>query len=138
MALLYRSLLLHHPTSPPVIPFFRNYPSKPLKSSSLPFLHHCRQSPVSSVRCSSSSSSSAMESPPEGYRRNVGVCLMNPSKKVVINSRKPLPLPRNWSTDSFFLISLFSMTSDFRCLEVGYSQCLANASGDLSIRFLRF
>jgi hypothetical protein len=24
-----------------------------------------------------------MESPPEGYRKNVGICLINPSKKVV-------------------------------------------------------
>ncbi|CAI0442186.1 unnamed protein product [Linum tenue] len=30
----------------------------------------------------SSSLSSSMESPPEGYRRNVGICLINPSKKV--------------------------------------------------------
>ena len=29
-----------------------------------------------------SSSSSSMDSPPQGYRRNVGICLINPSKKV--------------------------------------------------------
>nr|AAF76368.1 diadenosine 5',5'''-P1,P4-tetraphosphate hydrolase, putative [Arabidopsis thaliana] len=65
---LYRPLLLHHPTSPSVTTFLRNYPSKPIKFSSLPFLHRCRKSRVSSssARCCSS-----MESPPEGYRRNI-------------------------------------------------------------------
>ena len=27
-------------------------------------------------------SSSLMETPPQGYRKNVGICLVNPSKKV--------------------------------------------------------
>ena len=35
-----------------------------------------------SYTSSSSSSSSSMDSPPQGYRRNVGICLINPSKKV--------------------------------------------------------
>ena len=30
----------------------------------------------------SASSSSSMEAPPDGYRRNVGICLINSSKKV--------------------------------------------------------
>ncbi|CAN6894274.1 unnamed protein product [Brassica oleracea var. botrytis] len=86
-----------HLPSPPVTPLLRNYPLKPLKFTSLlPFSHRCRQSPASSsssARCSSSSSSS-MESPPEGYRRNVGVCLMNPSKKIFAASR--LDIPSAW------------------------------------------
>ncbi|XP_010464740.1 PREDICTED: nudix hydrolase 26, chloroplastic-like [Camelina sativa] len=95
MALYYRPLLLlhHHSTSPSVIPFFRNYPSKPLKFTSLPFVHRCRQSLSSSAGCCCSSSSS-MESPPEGYRRNVGVCLMNDSKKIFTASR--LDIPSAW------------------------------------------
>ncbi|CAL1386801.1 unnamed protein product [Linum trigynum] len=43
---------------------------------------------------SSSSSSSSMESPPEGYRRNVGICLINPSKKIFAASR--LDIPDSW------------------------------------------
>ncbi|XP_009146819.1 nudix hydrolase 26, chloroplastic [Brassica rapa] len=97
MALMYRrSLLLQHLPCPSVTPLLRNYPLKPLKFSSQPFSHRCRQSPASSssssARCCSSSSS--MESPPEGYRRNVGVCLMNPSKKIFAASR--LDIPSAW------------------------------------------
>ncbi|KAK9122886.1 hypothetical protein Sjap_012488 [Stephania japonica] len=39
-------------------------------------------------------SSSSMESPPEGYRRNVGICLINPSKKIFAASR--LDIPNAW------------------------------------------
>ncbi|XP_021773477.1 nudix hydrolase 26, chloroplastic-like [Chenopodium quinoa] len=46
------------------------------------------------LRSSSSSSSSSMESPPEGYRRNVGICLINPSKKIFAASR--LDIPDSW------------------------------------------
>jgi len=35
-----------------------------------------------------------MESAPEGYRRNVGVCLINPSKKIFAASR--LGKPSSW------------------------------------------
>ncbi|XP_010543623.1 PREDICTED: nudix hydrolase 26, chloroplastic [Tarenaya hassleriana] len=79
---LSRSLLIYS-----AIPPFRNYPSKPLKFSALPLLRRRRHSPASSARCSSSS----MESPPEGYRRNVGICLMNSSKKIFSASRLDLP-----------------------------------------------
>ncbi|CAN8270082.1 unnamed protein product [Cochlearia groenlandica] len=99
---LYRSFVLHnhHTTSlalpsPLIIPIFRNYPSKPLRFSILPFLHSRRQSPPSiSTSSVHRSSSSSMESPPEGYRRNVGVCLMNPSKKIFLASR--LDIPSAW------------------------------------------
>ncbi|XP_021865563.1 nudix hydrolase 26, chloroplastic [Spinacia oleracea] len=39
-------------------------------------------------------SSSSMESPPEGYRRNVGICLINPSKKIFAASR--IDIPDSW------------------------------------------
>ncbi|KAK4385462.1 Nudix hydrolase 26, chloroplastic [Sesamum angolense] len=39
----------------------------------------------------SSLSSSSMDSPPEGYRRNVGICLINPSKKIFAASRLDIP-----------------------------------------------
>ncbi|XP_047336809.1 nudix hydrolase 26, chloroplastic-like [Impatiens glandulifera] len=41
-----------------------------------------------------SSSSSTMESPPDGYRRNVGICLINDSKKIFLASR--LDIPEAW------------------------------------------
>ncbi|CAH2054172.1 unnamed protein product [Thlaspi arvense] len=91
---LCRYLLSHHSSSPLVIPFSRNYPSKPLRLSSLPFFHHGRQSPASSSSSARCSSSSSMESPPEGYRRNVGVCLVNSSKKIFAASR--LDIPSAW------------------------------------------
>ncbi|KAL0008150.1 hypothetical protein SO802_009652 [Lithocarpus litseifolius] len=40
------------------------------------------------------SSSSSMDSPPQGYRRNVGICLINPSKKIFSASR--LDIPSAW------------------------------------------
>ncbi|CAO2833050.1 unnamed protein product [Amaranthus hypochondriacus] len=39
-------------------------------------------------------SSSSMEAPPEGYRRNVGICLINSSKKIFSASR--LDIPDSW------------------------------------------
>ncbi|XP_004288559.1 PREDICTED: nudix hydrolase 26, chloroplastic-like [Fragaria vesca subsp. vesca] len=51
----------------------------------------------SRVRCASSYSSSAsssMEAPPEGYRRNAGICLFNDSKKIFAASR--LDIPDSW------------------------------------------
>ncbi|KAL8538882.1 hypothetical protein ACS0TY_000763 [Phlomoides rotata] len=39
----------------------------------------------------SSLPSSSMDSPPEGYRRNVGICLINPSKKIFAASRLDVP-----------------------------------------------
>ncbi|XP_057472171.1 nudix hydrolase 26, chloroplastic [Actinidia eriantha] len=41
-----------------------------------------------------SNSSSSMEAAPEGYRRNVGICLINPSKKIFTASR--LDIPDSW------------------------------------------
>ncbi|XP_019108229.1 nudix hydrolase 26, chloroplastic isoform X2 [Beta vulgaris subsp. vulgaris] len=40
---------------------------------------------------SSSSSFSSMDSPPEGYRSNVGICLINSSKKIFSASRLDIP-----------------------------------------------
>ncbi|XP_057978890.1 nudix hydrolase 26, chloroplastic [Malania oleifera] len=36
----------------------------------------------------------SMETPPQGYRRNVGICLINPSKKIFAASR--LDRPSSW------------------------------------------
>ncbi|KAK6933574.1 NUDIX hydrolase domain [Dillenia turbinata] len=58
---------------------------RPLKFTILPLL---RSNPFSALR------SSSMEAPPEGYRRNVGICLINPSKKIFAASR--LDIPNAW------------------------------------------
>ncbi|GFP89352.1 nudix hydrolase 26 chloroplastic [Phtheirospermum japonicum] len=42
--------------------------------------------PLSSV-----SSPSSMDTPPEGYRRNVRICLISPSKKIFVASRLDIP-----------------------------------------------
>ncbi|KAJ6433064.1 hypothetical protein OIU84_020152 [Salix udensis] len=80
----YPSLLLrplHHPVLSASTSCFPNYPSELSKSTKLPLL---RRSPR--PRCTSS-----MESPPEGYRKNVGICLINPSKKIFGASRLDIP-----------------------------------------------
>ncbi|XP_042521266.1 nudix hydrolase 26, chloroplastic-like isoform X2 [Macadamia integrifolia] len=46
---------------------------------------------TSSAFSSSSLSSSSMEAPPDGYRRNVGICLVNPSNKIFVASRLDVP-----------------------------------------------
>ncbi|PPR89771.1 hypothetical protein GOBAR_AA30914 [Gossypium barbadense] len=61
MAVLWRSFSLYSP-------FHLSVPPKPI----------CSYFSPSSCTCSSSSS---MEAPPQGYRRNVGICLINSSKK---------------------------------------------------------
>ncbi|XP_022855914.1 nudix hydrolase 26, chloroplastic-like isoform X1 [Olea europaea var. sylvestris] len=53
-------------------------------------LHH----KIPGVAFSSLSSLSSMENPPQGYRKNVGICLMNPSKKIFAASR--LDIPDSW------------------------------------------
>lgn len=43
----------------------------------------------------SAQSSSIMENPPQGYRRNVGICLMNPSSKKIFAASR-LDIPDAW------------------------------------------
>ena len=59
--------------------FLPNCPPKSTKFTSLPLSLQNQY-----TLHSSTSSSSSMDSPPQGYRRNVGICLINPSKKVYI------------------------------------------------------
>ncbi|KAH7854516.1 hypothetical protein Vadar_014704 [Vaccinium darrowii] len=60
-----------------------NYPTKSNNFTNLHLLHRKQ------LR-----SSSSMEAAPEGYRRNVGICLINPSKKIFAASR--LDIPDSW------------------------------------------
>ncbi|CAI9091399.1 OLC1v1026424C1 [Oldenlandia corymbosa var. corymbosa] len=46
-------------------------------------------------RASISTQSSSMENPPQGYRRNVGICLMNPSSKKIFAASR-LDIPDAW------------------------------------------
>ncbi|OVA07136.1 NUDIX hydrolase domain [Macleaya cordata] len=71
------------------------FPSCPSNSRKFPDPSHLRDKPLKIVTCCfSSSSSSSMEAPPEGYRRNVGICLINNSNKVFSASR--LDIPSAW------------------------------------------
>ncbi|PIA54358.1 hypothetical protein AQUCO_00900712v1 [Aquilegia coerulea] len=75
---------------------FQSYPYKGKKiTDQIASLHQQKQ--VKLVSCcsiSSSFSSSSMESAPEGYRRNVGICLVNRSNKIFLASR--LDIPGQW------------------------------------------
>ncbi|CAL5354665.1 unnamed protein product [Camellia sinensis] len=78
--------------SNPTLSSSPNYPLKSNKFTTLPLLrlnHLCNRSTASYF-----SSSSSMEAPPEGYRRIVGICIINPSKKIFATSR--LDIPDSW------------------------------------------
>ncbi|XP_071721814.1 nudix hydrolase 26, chloroplastic-like [Rutidosis leptorrhynchoides] len=82
----YSSLHLHRSSSAIVLP---KQPPKFSKFTNFPPVHHHSLLLLSCV-----SSSLSMESSPEGYRRNVGICLLNPSKKIFAASR--LDIPDSW------------------------------------------
>ncbi|KAI3987327.1 hypothetical protein MKX01_003077 [Papaver californicum] len=67
-------------------------PSNPKKLPKLSLLQHKPLNTI--ISCKFSYSSSSMESPPEGYRRNVGICLVNSSNEVFSASR--LDIPSAW------------------------------------------
>ncbi|GLT88719.1 hypothetical protein SLE2022_067310 [Rubroshorea leprosula] len=69
--------------------FFPLYPSSSSEFTNLTHRHQQPKTLVSRTCCSSS-----MEAPPEGYRKNVGICLINPSKKIFAASR--LDIPNAW------------------------------------------
>ncbi|KAI8032550.1 hypothetical protein LOK49_LG01G00282 [Camellia lanceoleosa] len=100
MALCRFIILFNFPISRPTLQVLSNptlssspnYPLKSNKFTTLPLLrvnHLCNRSTASYF-----SSSSSMEAPPEGYRRNVGICIINPSKKIFAASR--LDIPDSW------------------------------------------
>ncbi|KAL6989201.1 hypothetical protein U1Q18_014954, partial [Sarracenia purpurea var. burkii] len=73
-----------------------SFPNSPFKSNKFTILplHRRRQRRTVSGGSDSDSpfkSSSSMEAAPEGYRKNVGICLINPSKKVFAASRLDIP-----------------------------------------------
>jgi len=68
-----------------------------------------------------------MEAPPEGYRRNVGICLMNAHKKV--HSFVRSKLLSFWLPLFIHQSLIIRVFADFRGFEARHSQCLANAAG---------
>lgn len=134
-----RSVLYYSPSasfrlvSKSTSPFFIN-PHK-LSLTKLLFLYqnprrHSHSAIISRTLClsSSSSSSSSMESAPEGYRRNVGICLINPSKKVSVHLISIICI-----FTRRFLTPGYVNCADFCCFKAGYTKCLANASGNFEI-----
>eukprot|EP00268_Persea_americana_P014793 TRINITY_DN16648_c0_g1_i3.p1 TRINITY_DN16648_c0_g1~~TRINITY_DN16648_c0_g1_i3.p1 ORF type:complete len:260 (+),score=41.21 TRINITY_DN16648_c0_g1_i3:84-782(+) len=75
---------LHLPTTPSLA--FRPWRTNKITDLLLP-----RQGKPSKHQVSFSYSSSSMESPPEGYRKNVGLCVTNPSNKIFSASRLDVP-----------------------------------------------
>ena len=143
---------LHHRVHPPSTipvglptPSLVSFPNCPLRFTIglPPFLPKKRF--VSRVQ---SSSSSAMEAPPEGYRRNVGICLINDSKKVLykslsgclssmlfviyiytyyeihIHTHVYIHIHTEVESEIFFLFA------DFCCVKVRCTRFMANAAGN--------
>jgi hypothetical protein len=113
----------------PLTSFFPNYPHKSPEFMHLPLL---LQKPTHRVSSSAlHSSSSSMESAPEGYRRNVGVCLINPSKKVSAFLFGYVCIVFVCWYVYMFVLGLwdFLFWADFCCFKAGYTQFLANAAG---------
>ncbi|XP_019232237.1 PREDICTED: nudix hydrolase 26, chloroplastic-like isoform X2 [Nicotiana attenuata] len=71
-----------------------HYPPKSHQITALPLLRfrRCKTASFASVPLQPQSS---MENPPEGYRRNVGICLMNPSNKKIFAASR-LDIPSAW------------------------------------------
>ncbi|KDP36122.1 hypothetical protein JCGZ_08766 [Jatropha curcas] len=70
----------------------RNCPSKFGEFAPVPLLT-LKNKPWK-VSASLSLTALSMESPPQGYRRNVGICLVNPSKQIFTASR--INIPDTW------------------------------------------
>lgn len=103
-----------------------SYPPRLRRLSALSF-----STPLSSL------SSASMDSPPEGYRRNVGICLISPSKKVDFDhlclSIISVYVLCRWVSDDYFVYVGFVL--DFCCFQAWYTGFLANAPGSDIFRF---
>ncbi|XP_031483163.1 nudix hydrolase 26, chloroplastic-like [Nymphaea colorata] len=89
------ALLLRLPSSNGSAPL-RHFPAVGRNASRptlLPSKPAAFASPVPRLRprAASASSLSSMETPPDGYRKNVGICLVNPSNKIFAASRLDVP-----------------------------------------------
>ncbi|KAJ4970539.1 hypothetical protein NE237_003638 [Protea cynaroides] len=98
MVALGRFVFLNSPFYHHSLPALRtpvlSFPFCPSKSGKFTDLYRLKYLKLvsTSFSCSSLlSSSSTMEAPPEGYRRNVGLCLINPSNKIFAASRLDIP-----------------------------------------------
>uniref|UniRef100_M0ZPB2 inositol oxygenase n=2 Tax=Solanum tuberosum TaxID=4113 RepID=M0ZPB2_SOLTU len=102
MALFCRSIVSNFPL--PRLPLqlvplnttpFPHCPSKSYQITALPLVLRCKTASFASLPSSPPPPSSTMENPPEGYRRNVGICLMNPSNKKIFAASR-LDIPSAW------------------------------------------
>ncbi|KAK9196655.1 hypothetical protein WN943_004785 [Citrus x changshan-huyou] len=79
----------------------QSYPTKLVKFASVPL--ELQQLPRKPLCCSCDDSSSSLssftalstETPPDGYRRNVGICLINSSKKKIFAATR-IHIPYTW------------------------------------------
>ncbi|XP_039015738.1 nudix hydrolase 27, chloroplastic-like [Hibiscus syriacus] len=65
----------------------RNCHCRFVKFSGLPLYYRLLKAPLTNI-------SASIEGPPDGYRKNVGICLVNPSKKIFTASR--IYIPNTW------------------------------------------
>ncbi|CAH9108544.1 unnamed protein product [Cuscuta epithymum] len=89
------SILINSPVAPCHLPRIIVNCTSPSLPNFFKFAAVSHRHKRSSASFSTVSSFSSMDSPPEGYRRNVGICLMSPSvKKIFAASR--LDMPNAW------------------------------------------
>ncbi|KAK6775379.1 hypothetical protein RDI58_026380 [Solanum bulbocastanum] len=100
MALFCRSIVSNFPLPRlplQVVPLnttpFPHRPSKSYQITALPLVLRCKTASFASLP--PPPPPSTMENPPEGYRRNVGICLMNPSNKKIFAASR-LDIPSAW------------------------------------------
>ncbi|KAH0711642.1 hypothetical protein KY289_007601 [Solanum tuberosum] len=102
MALFCRSIVSNFPLPRLPLQFvplntsipYPHYPPKSHQITALPLILRCRTASFASLS-PPPPPSSTMENPPEGYRRNVGICLMNPSNKKIFAASR-LDIPSAW------------------------------------------
>ncbi|MBA0581352.1 hypothetical protein Gorai_023533, partial [Gossypium raimondii] len=73
----------------------RNCHCQLVKFSGVPLFYPLLNVPLTNISASLSN-----EGPPDGYRKNVGICLVNPSKKIFTASR--IYIPNTWQMPQAF------------------------------------
>lgn len=119
----------------------QSYPTKLVKFASVPL--ELQQLPRKPLCCSCDDSSSSFssftalstETPPDGYRRNVGICLINSSKKVSVISLSEYTLHLFYISELLligkilFIHYFFFFVENLCSYENTYTIYMANASG---------
>ncbi|XP_039118042.1 nudix hydrolase 26, chloroplastic-like isoform X1 [Dioscorea cayenensis subsp. rotundata] len=92
MLSLCRLGLVHYPALHKRATSFPFYPSRSVKFTPLPL--HKTSRIAAAVTVAIVAAGASMEASPPGYRRNVGICLVNASSKIFAASR--LDIPGTW------------------------------------------